>query len=304
MIVKPCIESKELMLFRSLNARMNLSPEDTWYYTKLEKGFQGEFQFNQLLLKSPGDYLIVNDLLLEKNNTTFQIDTLLISQNKIFHFEVKNYEGDYFLEKDKWYTNSSKISIVNPITQLERSSLLLRKLFQDFGSNLALESYLIFINPEFTLYHAPANPSIVFPTQLNRFIRKLNLNSSIITGFHHTLAEKIISQHFTNSQFTRIPKYEFEQLKKGIIGTCCHSFLKKHKDKYLICDTCGKKENSTEALLRAVNEYKLLFPHKKITTNDVYEWCNGIKSKNTIRRILIKNYHHIHRARSSYFVSK
>ena len=73
------------------------------------------------------------------------------------------------------------------------------------GSTLSLESYLIFINPQFMLYHAPINSSIIFPTQLDRFMKKLNLSSSIINGSHNILSDKLISQHKTDCPFSRIP---------------------------------------------------------------------------------------------------
>jgi len=151
MIIKPCTESKEYKLFRSLITRMDLSQKDKQYYLILEKGFEGEKNFNLLLENYPSDCLILNDLLLERNSTLFQIDTLIISQKKIYHFEVKNYESDYFIEKDVWYTTSGS-EVLNPVNQLERSKSLLRKVLHDLGSNLPLESYLIFINPDFTLY--------------------------------------------------------------------------------------------------------------------------------------------------------
>ena len=76
------------------------------------------------------------------------------------------------------------------------------------GSTLSLESYLIFINPQFMLYHAPINSSIIFPTQLDRFMKKLNLSSSIINGSHNILSDKLISQHKTDCPFSRIPLYD------------------------------------------------------------------------------------------------
>ena len=45
----------------------------------------------------------------------------------------------------------------------------------------------------------------------------------------------------------------------------------------LTCETCGNVENWEVAVLRSVEEFKLLFPGRKITTNRVYEWCGGIK---------------------------
>jgi hypothetical protein len=43
--VKNLCESKELEMYRKLNARMDLNAKETTHYLKLEKGFEGEKQF-------------------------------------------------------------------------------------------------------------------------------------------------------------------------------------------------------------------------------------------------------------------
>ncbi len=55
------------------------------------------------------------------------------------------------------------------------------------------------------------------------------------------------------------------------------------------------------ALMQNVDEFRLLFPVRKITTSDIYDWGGRIKSKNTVRRTLMKNLNHVHHARCSYF---
>ena len=160
---------------------------------------------------------------------------------------------------------------MNPISQLERGRSLLRRLLQECESPLPLESLLIFINPEFTLYHVPRNPSIVFRIQLDRFMRNLNLRSSILNPSHKKLDDKINSNHITNSSFTKVPNYEFEQLEKEIISDCYYSFLMKDKCNYLIYKTCGNKVEWERALMKNADEFRLLFPERKITTSDIYD---------------------------------
>ena len=53
---------------------------------------------------------------------------------------------------------------------------------------------------------------------------------------------------------------------------------------------CGHEELLEAAVMRSVKEFKLLFPTKKVTTNVIYEWCNVVKSKKRIRKILGKNF--------------
>jgi hypothetical protein len=303
MLLNPCSETKELLILRSLNSRLNLSTKEKQYYINLEKGYEGEKKFEKLLENQLSDFLILSDLLLEKNNTVFQIDSTLIFQKKIHLFEVKNYEGDFYIEKDIWYSRSGT-EINNPLEQLKRSESLFRRLLQDLRLTLPVEAHLIFINPEFTLYQAPMNPPIILPTQLNHFIKKINMTSSKLNGSHTKLAEQLLSLHITESPFTRISQFEYNQLKKGITCATCNSFMTSFIESNLICDKCHCSEEIDTAILRNVEQFILLFPDRKITTNSIHEWCMVIESKKTIRRVLTKHFTHIKHARFSYFVQK
>ena len=56
------------------------------------RGFMGEFWVKQELKKLPMDkYIVLNDIMVKQNNSTHQIDHLIISQFGIFVIEMKNY---------------------------------------------------------------------------------------------------------------------------------------------------------------------------------------------------------------------
>jgi hypothetical protein len=59
--------------------------------------------------------------------------------------------------------------------------------------------------------------------------------------------------------------------------------------KKLICGKCGGEELVTVAVMRNVEEFKLLFPERKITTNVIHEWCGVVDSRKRISRVLGKN---------------
>lgn len=96
-----------------------------------------------------------HNLLLQSNNPLFQIDHILIHAHTIFLFEVKNYEGEFYIDNDIWYVKSTKQEIQNPINQLNKSDYLLRQLIKNLGYNIPVKSYLVFVNREFTLYQLP-----------------------------------------------------------------------------------------------------------------------------------------------------
>lgn len=280
----------ELEILHSLYQRMHLSTEDKRHYNNLYKGFKGEMAFYNLLKnKLTIDGIILFDLLLNSNNTEFQIDSLGFFQNKIYLFEVKNFKGDFYIKNDRWYTANSHKEIRSPLPQLQRTEYLLRHLLHKKGYNLEIKPYIIFINNAFTLYQASLGLPIIFPTQLERFIAQLNSSYSKPSPKHPKLPEQMTSMHLSYSSHSRIPMYNDEQLKRGILCKVCRRFLLPLNRAKLTCKNCNHDENVESAVIRSVYEYNLLFPDKRITTSSIHKWCNIIDSKKTIRRILSKN---------------
>ena len=288
LIIKHRQVPDELKLLRILSARMDLAETDKQNYLNLEKGFEGEIKFDALMENLQQERLILNDLLLEKNTTKFQLDSLHIAQETVYHFEVKNFEGDYYMEKDRFYTYSGK-EILNPLHQLRRSETLIRQLLQQLGySSFQVESYLIFVNPTFTLYQAPKDPSIIFPTQLERFLLKMNRVPSSSLNYRHTrLGEELLAVHRVDDPYKRLPAYSYEGLRRGMYCTNCNSFKISVGKQLIVCNACGTNETVDQAILRTIKEYKLLFPNLKLTTSRMYDWCNVISQKTT-RRVLCK----------------
>ena len=89
MLMKPHIEPVELKLLSYLIKRKNLSSKEKLHYLNLEKGYEGESKVAAWLENLTSEWIILYGLLLENNGSLFQIDTLLISQNTIYLFEVK-----------------------------------------------------------------------------------------------------------------------------------------------------------------------------------------------------------------------
>jgi hypothetical protein len=146
------------------------------------------------------------------------------------------------------------------------------------------------------------DPSIVLPTQLNRLVNKLNMLPSKLTENHTKLANKLLSLHVVDSPFKRNYEYAYETLKKGIICSSCQFFITMINTKRITCLKCGLEEDVKSAVLRSVEEIKLLFPNERITTNLVYDWCKIVKSKRTIREILNQNFKLIGHTNTSHYV--
>ncbi|WP_174732889.1 nuclease-related domain-containing protein [Mesobacillus harenae] len=290
MFLKGRSESLELLHFQYLSTRMKLDGKEKSHYLNLKKGYEGELKFDLLAEILREERYVINDLLLEVNNSYFQIDTLIISQEIIYLLDIKNYEGDFSLEADKLCALSTNREYKNPLYQLKRSESLFRQLLHNLNTDYLIEASIIFINPEFTLYHASVNYPIILPTQLNRFFYDLNRAQSRLNDGHKKLARKLISLHQTKNPFTVLPQYYYDQLRKGIYCNACKSFQISIKNTSFVCGVCGEYEKIEQAILRNVDEFKLLFPDRLITTLNIHDWCNPGLNKKTLCRILKKNF--------------
>jgi hypothetical protein len=289
MIIKTRVKSNELKMLDCLAPRMEFTEKEKQRHYSLRKGFEGEIKFDIWMESLEIEHLTLNDLLLEVGGTTFQIDSLVIVQDNILVFEVKYYEGDYYYEGERLKKiNGSEIK--DPLLQLKRSISLLRQLFESLGFKLVIVSSVVFINPEFTLYQSPKDAPIIFPSQLNRYMNSLNKKHSKMTTLHRKMAEKLLQLHQADSPYKRVPKYDYDHLVKGFMCGECHQPLDRTEKKEFVCSHCGTHEKIDAAVMRNIEEIKLLFPEKKLTTALVYDWCNGVLPIKAIRRVLNKNF--------------
>lgn len=296
-------ESKELKLYRSLDARMELTAQQKNRYFFIRKGYEGEVYFDLLAEKAGLDqkFYILNDLLLKCDGTLFQIDSLMITQHSVIVLEIKNYEYDYYYKDDNFYSRKTNNDINNPLHQLDRIQTLLRKLLRKIGLTLHVEGYVVFINPNFFLYQAPLNDSIVYHSQLNRFIGELADKPAELNNVHRKLADFLLKENITDHPIRDLPTYSYDSLRKGVMSACCHTLSVEVSGRMMVCSQCNHKESVETAVVRCVEELRLLFPEEKITTNIVYDWCGANYSKKVIRKILLKHYNLVGYGKWSYY---
>ncbi|MEK5382139.1 nuclease-related domain-containing protein [Niallia sp. FSL W8-0635] len=203
MLYKPRTVSPEIFVLNSLNLRLELSSNEKQYLANLQKCFEGEKMFDSLTENLIENCYIIHDLLLQTNNNTLQIDSTIITAEEIHLFEIKNYEGDYYYQNDRIFTMNHK-EISNPLNQIRRNETLFQQILQKHGlENKTITSFVVFINPEFTLYQAPLTLPFIFPTQIQRSLKRINHHSSKANKYQKQLAEKLTSLHINKSPFKK-----------------------------------------------------------------------------------------------------
>jgi len=292
-----------IQMRRLLKPRMPFSEKELRQLATDEKGYEGECYFDGLILNSGASSLLqLNDLMLQWNDNVFQIDSLLFSPHKIYLSDIKNYEGEYYIEGDQWFFMSGT-EVKNPVHQLQRCESLLRPLLRSIRINLPIEAQVVFVHPEFTLFQANKNLPIILPTQLNSFIGKL---SSVSMKFNPTLieaAKKLAALHVKDSPYYKrhIPNYSYETLKKGVACKSCRSLTVQLDGQKLICDLCGYTEDSSSGILRSVGEFKMLCPERLITVTNIMDWIRLNINRNRLARILKQNFEMVGKGKNVYY---
>lgn len=290
LIVKERKKSLELEYYQLLKPRLPSKKVDENQLNYLSKGFEGERLFDKQLAKLTAESLTIADLQLTAGQSFIQLDTVLIINETIYLFEVKNYSGEYVIEAEGTWLHANGREIKSPIVQLQRTEGIFRQLLQSLHlPRYIVKSFLVFPNEEFTLFNLPPDLPILLSSQIPAFLRKINSNSGPLTTFSRTLADKLLEQHQTLPlRFLRIPDYTFDELMKGIFCHDCLHLMHKISQRMIKCHGCGQVEKNSSALVREIRNFQMLFPNRKLQANDVYEWCGRTFATRTINRILKK----------------
>lgn len=286
-----------------LRERKKLTPEEASTLKRLDSGHEGEAHFSQLLQKSVSTTASLFSINLEMNDSESQFDCIHMTHEKLYHFEIKNYKDDFYLKEDKWYHRASQKEIRNPLHQLKRSSLLLKEFLFNHNLSIPVKSLIVFIHPTFHLYQSCMNAPIIYHSQLHRFMNHLQTETSMQFSQQKRLKKLFEKNHKEVSKYDQMPQYDYNALKKGVYCKICYASINYLNKKQMYCEKCGLVENLSGILLRQIHTFMLLFPDKKLTVSNIYDWCGGLFSKKQIRRILSIHFTLVNRGRSSFYMA-
>ncbi|GEK89680.1 Nuclease-related domain-containing protein [Alkalibacterium putridalgicola] len=297
MILKERTKSVTHRILESLDHRTTLSPSEKIQYDNQIKGYAGELEFDNKLKDARVPGILISDLLLSTKDTSYQIDSLLITDTRIYLYEIKNYTGSYHYKDGDIYSDSGHL-IQSPVNQVERKRAYLHNLLLNNGYHIEIIAHVVYITPNFYIYSLPKTSSILFVGQLTSHFESL---SSHQENKNLKLANTLIALHDASYRPTNLPNYLLTELKNGTMCSKCFSFAYTTSRQCRTCSKCGYRENSAEVIHRSIEEFRLLFPEKPVTKKGIYDWCGKDWSESRIKRVLKKHYQLHSSSRSSYY---
>jgi len=300
MIIKKRNQPLVLQILESLNVRTILSASEKKDYANQLKGYQGEVQFDAYLENLQFDCLIMNDLRLKESGNMIQIDSLILTSDVIYLYEIKNYSGSYDYKDDALHGRLDFV-IADPLTQIHKTQPFLHNLVRKLGSKKVVKTQIIFIEPDFYLYDLPRDKPFMFANQLTREFDSMEKRHSTIKKSDKRLANQLGQLHITDYRPIDLPEYDYSNLKKGVTCPNCFSFDHIDTRKNRICTCCGYKETISEAIKRSTENFQLLFPEVSITKQLIYDWCGKVYDEQRVQRVLRRNYISHGSYRSTYY---
>lgn len=289
-----------------LEKRKELTVKESATLNRFDSGYKGEVRFAELLhqhLANINGNTPLFSINLEMNGSESQFDCIYLTHRKLYHFEVKNYQGDFYIKDDKWFHRSSEKEIKNPLHQLHRGHILLKEFLLHYRINIPIESLLVFIHPAFHLYQSRMQDPIIFNSQLPNFIKSLqSLSSAHQNSTNIQLQNALTQAHKDVSKYDLLPDYDYHSLEKGVYCKVCSATINKREGWRFHCSKCGYIEPVKKSLHRHIHVFQLLFPELPLSVKNVYDWCGGFLTKRQIRYYLSNHYTLIKRGRSSFYM--
>ncbi|WP_218119000.1 nuclease-related domain-containing protein [Salimicrobium halophilum] len=277
-----------MKVLQALERRKILNEKEETLKRRLVKGWHGELIFDQMMKELPDHMLILKDLNLKHKGSKFQIDTVVIESQCVHLYEVKYHEGNYFYKDNEFQLSSGK-GILNPFHQSSRARTLLTQLLEDHDFFVPVKAHVIFPHPHFYLYQAPKLKEFIFLSQWKDHFTELIQNTSSIPNRLQPIADLLCSKHREQFSSEDSPVFHYDQLKKDVFCPHCSSVIRSETRTFM-CDNCELRSTTEMVLLQAVEDLRVLFPKRRITTPLIHEWCKGKISKKRIQRVLSKNF--------------
>ncbi len=274
-----------------LRARGGGDDKDAQNLKRLSAGYAGECEFDDWL-SSYGrpHWKIFKDIWIDAGGTT-QIDTLLVTAEGVYIFDVKNYSGALEYVGGKWFSGGKRLN-KDIFIQQKRSMEKVNLMHYRMGRPGGLYSSIVFINEHNDVKIVDdVDVEVTMRNDIKRKIHKIgdeeNWNGSLdIDQVARGVETFIIPCPYKPDE---LEDAEFERLRRGICCVKCSGFDVAVSRYHVRCG-CGHAEPKEKAVLRTICEYGVLRHDRELKVNEIEKFLGKIVSRRRLTEILRRNF--------------
>lgn len=271
-------------------------------YAIWKQGYIGEKEFSEILNEQKSETWL-HDLQF-KNYNQVQLDFIVVTDEAIIQFEIKNYTGDYYYENGKLFRSTGYVA-KDLIHQFEVSDETLKRIVKKYKIDRKVISYIVFINPTFTLYgDLRSRINILLYSELHKLKDMFGANFKYDENVWICKKLKSLHQPFITS-YLYFEKVEFSKVIGGLKCISCNKIIEPSEifnvRKYVKCKKCGTISSRYAIVLQSLKELYLL-KGEPFSINEAEKWT-GV-SNSAIKRILYKKFKRIGNYKNSKYVDE
>ncbi|WP_342508631.1 nuclease-related domain-containing protein [Sporosarcina sp. FSL K6-2383] len=218
---------------------------------RIGAGYSGECNVDSYIERTQFPHImkIFTDVhLCNSPKFTFQIDTLIITEQYILIIEVKNLKDSVrFIPNPPHLVQvletGDEVVLDCPVYQIESNKSNLDEWLRQRGIHLKTLGLLILANPNTKVIDTPDNFPIIYKKQIPFYLQKLRPTEDILTP--QQIQELSRQIHAEQQQFNPFPLCTYyhihpDDLRKGLLCHDCHGQLKRKNRETWHCPHCLK----------------------------------------------------------------
>ncbi|UTH13361.1 nuclease-related domain-containing protein [Macrococcus equipercicus] len=286
--LKPRVSLHQADCFRLLQERFHFSDDTAARCDKLLKGEYGETRVDELLscFFDGFDGIYISDLRLNIDFQQVQVDSLIVLDDCVLVFEVKNLSFDLHAADGLFYMMSGEpFTALND--QLARLKKLLRAYVAQFDPYIDVIVYPFFINDSQCIHGMLLRGDVLatsnFALVLAKYRRRFNWRSTV------PLVNHLMKRSVPNN-FDKKMDIDYSKVTKGTYCSVCYNKVERISQRKFQCLKCNTDISTAAVISNGVKEISRIWPDKPITTKLVTDWLGESIDKRTIQRVLSKNY--------------
>lgn len=256
-------------------------------------GFGGEERLDEAMehFDPPYAHRIIQDFSLPAP-FKIQVDTVIITQSRIYLLEVKNIAGKLQFRQNPSALHSvladGKIkSYKSPIVQMNETTVRMRMFLKTLGYSVPVTSIIVIAHPSQIVENAPHTSRILSAGEVNFYLSEIVERPILSIEQLYHLGQAFLNAHQDYQPFPLAPKFQIEipEIEKGVF--CPRCFLGKMTRTKVAweCEMC--RLISRNAHSGALNDWFMLIK-PTITTAECCEFI-GLQSLDAAKHFLVKS---------------
>lgn len=293
MILKTRVTPKEIFQLESLLHRTsNGHPQHLYWTEKLRRitaGYHGELRVDSLWheIDLPLPHYFIHDLFIQKERSSHQIDSLLITSRFVLALEIKSISGLLNFDPQlRQFSRTNKDGSIdgmnNPDDQLRRHEKWLERFLSDQRIKLPVIGAIVFTYPSSVIQSRAGSRIMIQSSGLPHLIEQLlEKHPYEVSSKNKTesLAHKLLE---LSSIKPLAPLGLSTSFVKGIICPNCLALHLNYRRGKWRCETCGHCD--PVAHMTALAQYRTLV--KTTISNREFRELTGIRSITTASKLL------------------